>query len=74
MYFQTRPLTGPGTGASSITALFQLKPDVYPYMLASTATGNNSRFDILFAHPQQSLELNAPQTHKGGPVFLESVH
>jgi anthranilate synthase component 1 len=74
MYFQTRPLTGPGTGASSITALFQLKPDVYPYMLASTATGNNSRFDILFAHPQQSLELNAPQTHKGGPGFLESVH
>ncbi len=74
MYFQTRPLTGPGTGASRITALFQLKPDAYPYLLASTTTGNNSRFDILFAHPQQSLELNDPQTSKPGPGFLDSMH
>jgi len=74
MYFQTRPLTGPDTGTSRITALFQLKPDVYPYILASTATGNNSRFDILFAHPQQSLELNDTETIKAGPGFLDSLH
>jgi anthranilate synthase component 1 len=74
MYFQTRPLTGPATGASGITALFQLKPDVYPYILASTTTGNNSRFDILCAHPQKSLELNEMQTSKAGPGFLDSLH
>jgi anthranilate synthase component 1 len=74
MYFQTRPLTGPDTGASRITALFQYKPDVYPYILASTATGNNSRFDILFAHPQQSLELNGMETSRAGTGFLDSLH
>jgi len=73
MYFQTRPLTGPDTGASRITDLFQFKPDVYPYMLASTATGINSRFDILFAHPQQSLVLNDPESAKAGPGFLDSL-
>jgi anthranilate synthase component 1 len=74
MHYQTRPLAGPDTGTSRITALFQFKPDDYPYILASTAAGNNSRFDILFAHPQQSLELNEPDTSKAGPGFLDSLH
>lgn len=74
MHFQTRPLAGPGTGKSSITDLYQLKPDQYPYLLASTATGNNSRFDILFAHPQQSLELYQQDIADAGPGFLDSLH
>ncbi len=74
MHFQTRPLTGPDTGISRITALFQLKPDVYPYILASTATGKNSRFDVLFAHPQQSLELNDTEASITGQGFLDSLH
>ena len=69
MHYQTRPLAGPDTGTSRITALFQFKPDDYPYILASTAAGNNSRFDILFAHPQQSLELKHTDTSKPDRAF-----
>ncbi len=74
MYFQTRPLTGPDAGISRISDLYQLKPDEYPYILASTATGNNGRFDILFAHPQQSLELYEPTSSEAQPGFLDSLH
>ena len=73
MYYRTRPLTGTDAGASRITDLFQFKPDVYPYILASTATGNNSRFDILFAHPQQSLVQNDPVSVEAGRGFLDSL-
>ncbi len=71
MYFQTRPITSPGTGNSRVTELYQLKPDHYPYLLASTATNDNSRFDILFAHPQQSLELYDSETSEIDPGFLD---
>jgi len=74
MYFQTRPLTGPATGKYRITDLYQLEPEKYPYLLASTATGSNSRFDILFAHPQRSLELYDPETPGAGHGFLDSLH
>ena len=74
MYYQTRVLTGPGTGNAVITALHRSGPDTYPYILASTATGNNSRYDILFAHPQQSLELYDQDTSEIDPGFLDSLH
>jgi anthranilate synthase component 1 len=74
MHFQTRPLTGPETGASRITDLYQLNPDKYPYVLASTAAGNNSSFDIVFAHPQQSLELYDLDNSEVGHGFLDSLH
>ncbi|UCB55351.1 MAG: hypothetical protein JSW45_02130, partial [Thiotrichales bacterium] len=74
MHYQTRPLPGPGTGQSGITALYQLNPEHYPYVLASTAAGINSRYDILLAHPQRSLELSYESLHQHGPGFLESLH
>jgi anthranilate synthase component 1 len=74
MHFQTRPLTGPETGTSRITDLYQLDPDKYPYVLASTASGNNNSFDILFAHPQQSLELNNLDNSELEHGFLDSLH
>jgi len=74
MHFQTRPLTGRGTGKSRITDLYQLKPELYPYVLASTAAGNNSRFDILFAHPLQSLEVYDREVSEIDRGFLDSLH
>jgi anthranilate synthase component 1 len=75
MHFQTRPLTGPDTGSSRITDLYQLKPDHYPYVLASTATANNACFDILLAHPQQSLELyNREESSETDTGFLDALH
>ena len=74
MHFQTRPLTGPETGASRITDLYQLDSEKYPYVLASTASGSNNRFDILFAHPQQSLELNNLDASEVEHGFLDSLH
>jgi anthranilate synthase component 1 len=74
MYFQSRPLTGQDSGTSRVTDLYQYKPDVYPYLLASTASGNNNRFDILIAHPQQTLELKDPENSRAGSGFLDSLH
>jgi len=74
MHFQTRPLTGPETGTSRITDLYQLDPDKYPYVLASTASGNNNSFDILFAHPQQTLELSNLDNSEVEHGFLDSLH
>ena len=71
MYFQTRPLAGPDTGHSRLTDLYQLKSDRYPYLLASTANSDNSRFDILFSHPQQSLELYDREISEFDPGFLD---
>jgi anthranilate synthase component 1 len=74
MHFQTRALTGPDTDKSRVAELYQLKPDSYPYLLASTAKGNNSRFDILFAHPQQSLVLYDQDQSELEPGFLDALH
>ena len=74
MHFQTRSLTGQDFSKSRVTNLYQLDPDKYPYILASTATGNNNRFDILFAHPLQSLELYELETPGTSPGFLDSLH
>ena len=39
--------------------LHELNPERYPYLLESVAQGTaQSRYDILFAFPQQSLQLN----------------
>jgi len=73
MHFQTRALTAPDTGKSRITDLYRAKRDTYPYILASTARGNNSRFDILFAHPQQSLEIYEKDKSEIDPGFLDSL-
>jgi len=74
MYFQTRPLAGPAAGDSRITDLYQLKPEQYPYVLASTAAADNARFDILLAHPQRSLELYNRDMSEIDTGFLDSLH
>ena len=74
MHFQARVLTASEPGGSRITDLHALKPDDYPFLLASTATGGNGRFDILLAHPEQSLELKYKELKRGGPGFLEALH
>jgi anthranilate synthase component 1 len=56
-----------------IADLCRFKPDHYPYLLASTAVGNNGRFDILIAHPQQKLELKQADLGSGGPGFLDRL-
>lgn len=73
MHFQTRALTAPDTGQSRLTDLYRVNRDNYPYLLASTARGSNSRFDILFAHPQQTLELYEKDKSDIDPGFLDSL-
>ena len=74
MYFQTRALTGPDTGNSRITDLYQLNPDRYPYILSSTAAGHNGRFDILIAHPQQTLELKYSELEHASSGFIDALY
>ena len=74
MYFQTRPLADQDTGGSRITDLYQFNPEHYPYVLASTTTANNSRFDILLAHPQQALERYQQTLADGDQGFLDALH
>lgn len=43
-----------------LTALSQFNPARYPYLLESVAQGQSqARYDILFAFPQESLQLNS---------------
>ena len=71
---QIRPLVQPVGGRSRLTALYQSDPLRYPYLLASTAEGANSRFDILLAHPQQSLVLTTQDLRSGAAGFLDRLH
>ena len=73
MHYQTRVLAGPDIGESRVTDLYQLDRTHYPYVLASTARGNNSRFDILFAHPQQTLALYDQDQSAIDPGFIDSL-
>jgi anthranilate synthase component 1 len=73
MHYQTRALVGPDTDRSRISNLYQLKPESYPYLLASTARSDNNRFDILLAHPQETLELYHRDMTSGAPGFLDAL-
>jgi anthranilate synthase component I len=60
MYFQTRTLKG----SADLVELHEQNPARYPYVLVSTASsGDNGRFDILFAFPQQQLLLDGDTLH-----------
>jgi anthranilate synthase component 1 len=74
MHFQSRVLSARDAGQSRVADLYRLKPNDYPYVLASTAVGNNSRFDILIAHPQQALELKQADLGQAGAGFLDALH
>jgi anthranilate synthase component 1 len=60
MHFQTRLLPD----NLDLTKLCHTQPDHYPYALISTISvnGTNSRYNIFFAYPQQSLALDHNQT------------
>ena len=58
--------------------LHELNPERYPYILESVAHGTEqSRFDILFAFPQQSLRLDANKVltgaHSDSTDFLSAL-
>lgn len=56
-----------------LVRLHELNPDRYPYLLESVAHGTrHSRYDILFAFPQQSLHLSADHTLWGEGSAQES--
>ncbi len=47
------------TRAIDLLALHEAHPERYPYLLQSVASGSvQARFDILFAHPGETLALN----------------
>jgi len=43
-----------------LLALHEALPQRYPHLLESAATGQQGRYDILFAFPGDSIELHAP--------------
>ena len=60
MHFRTRTLAG----NTDLVELHERNPARYPYVLVSTAcSGDNGRFDILFAFPQQQLLLDSEALH-----------
>jgi len=59
------------TAALDLIALHQAYPDRYPYLLQSVAAGPvQARFDILFAHPGETLALQLDGTLQRGDQSL----
>jgi anthranilate synthase component 1 len=73
MHYQTRALAGPDTDRSRISDLYQLEPERYPYLLASTTQTEERQFDILLAHPQDTLELYHRDISPGSSEFLDAL-
>ncbi len=70
-------------GQHDLLALHQRNPDRYPFLLESVASStdqsNSSRFDILFAFPQETLTLSSEYTLSGikgisGNDFLNNLN
>jgi len=59
---------------TDLLAVHQYRPDIYPHLLESVAGGSlNSRYDILFAFPQERLVLDSGfRLHMDGQVVAES--
>lgn len=82
MTFTTKGLkTHSIKGQFNLLALHQSNPTRYPFLLESVAhcgeldssdTVNQSRFDILFAFPQQTLCLNSDETLSGIDGIVEN--
>ena len=65
-------------GKQNLLALHQLNPKRYPFLLESVATSTSSRFDILFAFPQETLTLSSKEELSGysdidGNDFLDNL-
>lgn len=50
-------LVGSASSAFDLSLLHQLNPERYPFLLESVAKGGLGEFDILFAYPQETLQL-----------------
>ncbi len=59
------------TAALDLIALHETDPERYPYLLQSVAAGPvQARFDILFAHPAETLALKLDGTLQRGEQLL----
>ena len=54
----TQPVLLPNRSSIDLSKLHELNPERYPFLLESVAKGGLGEFDILFAYPQQTLQLN----------------
>ena len=65
-------------GQQNLLAMHQSNPQRYPFLLESVATSSSSRFDILFAFPQETLTLSNKEELSGytdidGNDFLDNL-
>lgn len=65
-------------GQQNLLALHQSNPERYPFLLESVANSELSRFDILFAFPQETLTLSSEEKLSGysdvkGNDFLSNL-
>jgi len=53
-----RPELFPNQTSIDLSKLHELNPERYPFLLESVAKGGLGEFDILFAYPQETIQLN----------------
>jgi anthranilate synthase component 1 len=62
-------VTSPHPGLTDLLTLHRHQPDIFPFLLQSAVADagqhDNSRYDILFAFPQETLELDATGSLRG---------
>ncbi len=54
----TQPVLLPNLSQLDLSKLHELNPQRYPFLLESVAKGGLGEFDILFAYPQETIQLN----------------
>ncbi|GKT11195.1 MAG: anthranilate synthase component I [Thiomicrorhabdus sp.] len=54
----TQPVLMPCQTLLDLSKLHELNPQRYPFLLESVAQGGLGEFDILFAYPQETIQLN----------------
>ncbi|MGM0541110.1 MAG: aminodeoxychorismate synthase component I [Pseudomonadota bacterium] len=54
----SQPVSLPDLALLDLSKLHELNPERYPYLLESVAKGGLGEFDILFAYPQETIQLN----------------
>ena len=53
-----RAIALPNNVSIDLSQLHELNPERYPFLLESVAKGGLGEFDILFAYPQETIQLN----------------
>ncbi len=54
----SQPVALPNLSLLDLSKLHELNPQRYPFLLESVAKGGLGEFDILFAYPQETIQLN----------------